>query len=112
MGDVHDYVQGKIKQVYALETPDVYAEKGITVVKASAELVNEHTVKLNQQEGEPTSVTAKFICIATGAQPRTPNVEGMFDEKFKDRVWNYQEIWDVKELPKKLAVLGGGPIVS
>ena len=46
------------------------------------------------------------IVIATGARPFVPPIEGL------DKV-NYltsDNVWDIRELPKRLVVLGGGPI--
>ena len=50
--------------------------------------------------------SSKNITIATGASPFVPKIDGL------DKITplTSENLWELKELPKKLLVLGGGPI--
>jgi pyruvate/2-oxoglutarate dehydrogenase complex dihydrolipoamide dehydrogenase (E3) component len=51
-------------------------------------------------------LTTRNIIIATGAEPLVPPIPGL-DEV---GVLTSDNIWDLRELPKRMLVLGGGPI--
>ncbi|WP_286844299.1 FAD-dependent oxidoreductase, partial [Idiomarina sp. UBA4206] len=56
--------------------------------------------------GETKRITTRSIIIATGAKPLVPSFEGL------DKVdyLTSDTLWELEELPKRLLVLGGGPI--
>lgn len=63
--------------------------------------MNRWTVEVNGQ-----TLTAKNIIIATGASPFVPPIDGIKEVD----VLTSHNLWDLKEQPKKMVVLGGGPI--
>ncbi|UJF18597.1 dihydrolipoyl dehydrogenase [Vibrio sp. SS-MA-C1-2] len=100
-------VMGQIKQVIKTVEPhdsiERYTELGVNCVTGEAKILNPWQVSVN---GE--TLTSKNIVIATGARPFIPPFTGL------DQV-NYvtsDTIWDLELFPKKLLVLGGGPIGS
>lgn len=109
--EVYKYVQSKIQDIYVLESPEVWEKKGVNILLGNAEIVDEHTIKVTTDK-EVKTVTGKKICIATGAHPIRPKIEGLWDESLKERVWTYLEFWKQDKLPKSLAVIGAGPIGS
>ena len=52
------------------------------------------------------SYTAKNIVLATGAGPSMPNIPGLQDMQ----PLTSDNLWELKELPRRLLVLGAGPI--
>ena len=81
--------------------PERFAELGVDVHFGKARFVDDHTVALN---GERFS--ARSWIIATGSRPALPAVDGL------DKVpyWTNETVFSQTELPKRLLVLGGGPI--
>lgn len=53
-------------------------------------------------------LTTRNIVIATGARPLVPGIPGLQDVSYLTS----DTIWELQEQPKKLLVLGGGPIGS
>lgn len=78
-----------------------YTELGVECVTGEAEILDPHTVKVGERE-----IRAKSIIVAAGARPFVPPIEGLeqIDYLTSDNVWG------LEELPKRLVVLGGGPI--
>ncbi|HSH31620.1 MAG TPA: FAD-dependent oxidoreductase [Candidatus Saccharimonadales bacterium] len=52
------------------------------------------------------TIRAKRFIIATGSSPLVPQIEGLDDAKYLTN----ENIFELKKLPKRLAVIGGGPI--
>lgn len=75
------------------------------VIRGEGSLVDKHTVKIEGKQGTK-NVTAKTIIIATGSRARTVPVEGLKEEQLLTN----ENVFDLKEIPKNLLILGGGPI--
>ncbi|MGI6225663.1 MAG: dihydrolipoyl dehydrogenase [Peptococcales bacterium] len=73
----------------------------VNVVFGSAELINNHLVKVNGQEYK-----AKNIIIATGSVPVLPPIPGIDGQN----VITSNEALDLEELPESMAIIGGGVI--
>ena len=78
----------------------------VDYIKGTASLVGEHEVKVNLVDGGETSVRGKNIIIATGSES-TPFPGLTIDEK---RVVTSTGAIALKEVPKKMVVIGGGII--
>ncbi len=102
MGAVRDYIQAAIQDVYAGETPEVFArEYGVDVIQGEAQFVDAHTVQVGQR-----LLTAKWLVIATGARPTIPPVPGLNEVDYKTN----ETLFENDRLPNHLMVMGGGPI--
>lgn len=78
----------------------------IDVLRGTGSFVNATTIKVTDSEGKTKEVQSKHTIIATGSKPlMLPFVE--FD---KERVITSTEALKLKEVPKKLLVIGGGVI--
>ena len=66
---------------------------------------DEHTIKISKEDGEE-KIKAKNIIIATGSKP----TELPFAKFDKERIISSTEALKLKEVPKKLLVIGGGII--
>ena len=99
--EVMQRIRSVIERIAPHDSVERYTSLGVEVIKGQAEILNRHTVRVNG-----TDLSAKNIVIAAGAEPFIPPVKGIdqIDYLTSDTVWN------LTELPKKLTVLGGGPI--
>ncbi len=102
LGDVNDGVQRAIDHIAALDSPDVLAEMGVDVKLGGACFVDDHTLRVGGTE----RVSAKYILIATGSRPAGTQVEGLAEVGYDTN----ESLFDLAELPARLAVIGGGPI--
>ena len=70
---------------------------GVQIEKGEASIVDRNTVKVNGK-----TFTAHNLVIATGSSPAViPNMEGVMYNR---------EVLDLKEIPKTMAIIGGGYI--
>ena len=91
---VSDYEDGA-KAAY-LET------KGIEVLRGAARLAGEGRVEIDGEEH-----AAGHVVIATGSDPVVPPVPGLRE---LEGVWTNREATALTEVPRRLLVLGGGPV--
>ena len=78
------------------------ASKGIALIRGSGTLAGPGVVEVGGVRH-----TARHVVIATGSDPVVPPVPGMRD--LKD-VWSNREVTGMKAVPRRLLILGGGPI--
>jgi pyruvate/2-oxoglutarate dehydrogenase complex dihydrolipoamide dehydrogenase (E3) component len=78
------------------------ARNGIDLLRGSARIAGPGTVEV---DGARCSTT--HIVIATGSDPVIPPIPGLREA---EGVWTNREATGVKELPKRLLILGGGPV--
>jgi len=106
---LHDSVQRKISDIYALESPDALAEKGVEVLHGEVKFISMHKIEVKSKSGETRELESKFFVVATGALPKFPcSIEGLKEVD----AWDYQTVWNVTKLPDSLMVIGTGPIGS
>jgi pyruvate/2-oxoglutarate dehydrogenase complex dihydrolipoamide dehydrogenase (E3) component len=79
-----------------------YEDKSIDVLRGTGRIAGPGQVSV-----DGTSYTAKDIVISTGSYPFIPPIEGLRD---LDGVWTNREATGLKEVPRRLLVLGGGPV--
>jgi dihydrolipoamide dehydrogenase len=84
----------------------LFKKNGVEYLKGTGSFQDEHTVKVALNDGGETSVVGKNILIATGSES-TPFPGLEIDEK---RVITSTGAIALTEVPKKLAVIGGGII--
>jgi len=88
------------------ETPETLNGHGVATITGLASFVDTHTLKISLPDGSTTQVTGDNIVIATGSHPRIPAIEGGDTVS----ILTNETIFDLKEVPKRLIVIGGGPI--
>jgi pyruvate/2-oxoglutarate dehydrogenase complex dihydrolipoamide dehydrogenase (E3) component/uncharacterized membrane protein YdjX (TVP38/TMEM64 family) len=106
--DVMERVQSVIKTIEPHDSAERYTGLGVDVVQGSAKIVSPWEVDITREDGSTQRLTTRSIVIATGARPFVPPIPGIDEVGYltSDNVWN------LRELPKRLVVLGGGPIGS
>jgi pyruvate/2-oxoglutarate dehydrogenase complex dihydrolipoamide dehydrogenase (E3) component/uncharacterized membrane protein YdjX (TVP38/TMEM64 family) len=109
-------VMARVHQVVADVAPhdsvERYTNLGVEVEKGYAKILDPWTVEISYADGTKKKLTTRTIVIATGARPFVPPLPGIEETGYvtSDTLWN--EFAKLEEAPKKLVVLGGGPIGS
>ncbi len=96
-------VQQVIKQIEPNDSVERYTELGVECVQGEAQLLSPWEIKIGDQ-----ILTSRNIIIATGAHPFIPDIPGLAEVN----AFTSDTIWEIKEKPERLLVLGGGPIGS
>ena len=99
--EVMDRVAEIIKKIEPHDSIERYTGLGVDIVEGEARVTSPWSVEVN---GE--TITARNIVIATGARPFVPPIEGIENIKY----FTSDNLWELREKPRKLIVLGGGPI--
>jgi pyruvate/2-oxoglutarate dehydrogenase complex dihydrolipoamide dehydrogenase (E3) component len=82
-------------------------ERHIELVRGFGRLTGERTVTVDLREGGTRDLTArKAVVVATGSSARIPPVP----ELVEGRPWTNRDVTAAKEVPRRFAVLGGGPV--
>ncbi|MFJ5862742.1 dihydrolipoyl dehydrogenase family protein [Pseudarthrobacter sp. NPDC092439] len=80
-------------------------EAGIELIRGHARLTGPRTVEVAGTDGTSHLLAARCaVVLATGSMPTTPPIEGLDEVE----VWGTREATSAKEIPERLAVLGGG----
>ena len=106
--DVMERVQRVVKTVEPHDSVERYTGLGVECLKGEAKIVSPWAVEVASADGRRRTLTTRAIVIAAGARPFVPPIPGIdkVDCLTSDTVWN------LRELPARLLVLGGGPIGS
>jgi dihydrolipoamide dehydrogenase len=94
-------VQSVIKRVEPHDSVERYTGLGVEVVEGEARLVSPYEIEVAGR-----TISAKNIVVATGARPQVPNIPGLETVDFLTS----DTVWELREQPKRMLVLGGGPI--
>ncbi len=95
------HVRGVIAAIEPNDSQARFEGLGVHVVRAFARFTSPDTV-----EAEGGRVRARRIVIATGSSPATPPILGLDAVPFLTN----EPIFENRELPRHLIVIGGGPI--
>ena len=108
MARVHDV----IAEIAPHDSVERYTDLGVEVLKGYAKLIDPWTVEVTLNDGGTQTLTARTIVLATGARPFVPPLPGIEETGYvtSDTLW--EKFATLDETPKKLVVLGGGPIGS
>ena len=82
-----------------------YTELGVEVLRGHADITSPWTVAVTTSEGTRT-LSTRSIVIAAGARPTVPPIPGLAESGYLTS----ETVWSLRELPRRLVVLGGGPI--
>jgi len=99
MQRVHDI----IATIEPHDSPERYRNLGVDVIKGEGRITGPWTVEVNGR-----TLSTKNIVIATGGSPFVPPIPGLDGVTYRTS----ENLWEMTELPKRLVVLGGGPIGS
>ena len=94
-----------IKTIEPHDSVERFTGLGVEVLQGHAKITSPWSVEITTPEGKQT-LTTRTIVVATGARPFVPPIKGIQEVGFETS----DTIWGLTELPKRLVVLGGGPI--
>ncbi len=95
------HVKNAIKKIEPHDSVDRYSKIGVECIKGEATIVSPWEVQVNGK-----TLTTRNIIVATGARPFMPPLPGLAQVK----PLNSDTLWNLQKLPKRLVILGGGPI--
>ncbi|MFC5524749.1 FAD-dependent oxidoreductase [Rhodanobacter ginsengisoli] len=98
---VMEQVQQAVETVAPHDSVARYRGLGVDVQQGHARIVSPWIVEL---DGKPISTRA--IVIASGAEPFVPPIAGIGEVDYLTS----DNLWQLRELPPRLLVMGGGPI--
>lgn len=98
---VMERVQAAIKTIEPHDSIERFTGLGVDCVTGDAKIVSPWEVEVNGQ-----TLTARNIVIASGARPRVPSIPGLENIDYLTS----DTIWEIREAPRRLLVLGAGPI--
>ncbi len=78
-----------------------YRDLGVDVIHGEARFTGQDTILVGDK-----NLRAKRFIIATGSRPAVPNIAGLIN----DALLTNETVFQVKEVPDSLVVIGGGPI--
>ncbi len=99
--EVMERVQRVVGKVEPHDSIERYSSLGVECLQGEAKIVSPYTVEVNGR-----SLTTRSIIVATGAAPLVPPIDGLDQVDYLTS----DNLWQLRELPQRLVVLGGGPI--
>ncbi len=100
---VMERVQNVIADIEPHDSVERYTKLGVEVIQGEARIVDPYTVEVNGQR-----YTTRNIIVAAGARPFVPPIPGLQEAGYLTS----DNVWEIRERPERLVVLGGGPIGS
>jgi len=106
--DVMERVQRVVRTVEPHDSAERYSQLGVECLQGEAQIVSPWEVQVKLASGELRRLTTRAIVIAAGARPFVPPIPGI------EQVGclTSDTVWGLRELPRRMVVLGGGPIGS
>jgi pyruvate/2-oxoglutarate dehydrogenase complex dihydrolipoamide dehydrogenase (E3) component/uncharacterized membrane protein YdjX (TVP38/TMEM64 family) len=105
--EVMERVARVVKAVEPHDSIERYTGLGVDVVPGQARITSPWTVRVDTPSGSRT-LTTRTIVIAAGARPLVPPIPGLNDVGYLTS----DTVWELREQPSRLVVLGGGPVGS
>lgn len=99
--DVMARVRRVIAKIEPHDSVERYTQLGVDCILGTARIVSPYEVDVDGRR-----LTTRNIIVATGARPAVPTLPGLNDVPYLTS----DTVWDLRELPARLVVLGGGPI--
>ena len=94
-------IQRVIADIEPHDSVERYTGLGVDVIQGEAKILTPWTVEVNGQ-----TLSSRNLIIAAGARPFVPNIPGLEQVQ----AYTSDTIWTLRQQPRWLLVLGGGPI--
>ncbi|MBK9062427.1 MAG: FAD-dependent oxidoreductase [Acidobacteria bacterium] len=101
LAPVMDWVRSAQAEIAPNDCVERFGSLGVDVLLGTGRLKSAHEVEVNG-----TTVWGRHIVVATGSRPRVPRIPGLAEAGFLTN----ESVFDLRALPKRLLVMGGGPI--
>lgn len=104
--EVMERVQKVIRAVEPHDSVERYTRLGVDCRQGEARIVSPYSVEITAPDGTRGTLTTRSIIIATGARPFIPPISGLEAAG----CLTSDSVWSLRQQPRRLIVLGGGPI--
>jgi pyruvate/2-oxoglutarate dehydrogenase complex dihydrolipoamide dehydrogenase (E3) component/uncharacterized membrane protein YdjX (TVP38/TMEM64 family) len=104
--NVMERVQRVIRDIEPHDSVERYTSLGVECIEGTATIASPWSVTVTDDTGATRTLTTRSIVIAAGARPFVPPIPGLDEVGFLTS----DTIWNLRTLPSRLVVLGGGPI--
>jgi pyruvate/2-oxoglutarate dehydrogenase complex dihydrolipoamide dehydrogenase (E3) component len=94
-------VERAIQTVAPHDSVERYTRLGVECILGEARITSPYSVEVNGSR-----LSTRNIVVATGARSAVPPIEGLNETGYLTS----ETLWRLRELPRRLVVLGGGPI--
>ncbi len=99
--DVMDRVHAAIVSIEPIDSPDSLRAAGVTVIHGEAAFTGPTSLAVDGHV-----VEFRQAVVASGSSPAVPPIDGIDDV----RMLTSDTVWNLRELPARLLVMGGGSI--
>ena len=106
--DVMERVQRVIQAIEPHDSVERYTRLGVEVIEGFARIISPWEVEIERHDGTTQRLSTRSIVIAAGGRPFVPPIPGLDEVGYLTS----DTIWELRQLPQRLVVLGGGPIGS
>jgi pyruvate/2-oxoglutarate dehydrogenase complex dihydrolipoamide dehydrogenase (E3) component len=104
---VRDYIHRIREEIYHdADRPEIFENMGIDVLQGWASFLDNHTIELKKDDGSIQKISGRKFIIASGSKARIFPIDGLKTVPYLTN----ESLFEIEELPKHLAILGGGPI--
>ena len=103
---VMERVRRVIGDIEPHDSVERYTRLGVECLQGEASIVSPWEVQVKLNDGKTRTLSTRAIVIAAGAEPFVPPIPGIESAG----CLTSETLWDLRELPRRLVVLGGGPI--
>jgi pyruvate/2-oxoglutarate dehydrogenase complex dihydrolipoamide dehydrogenase (E3) component/uncharacterized membrane protein YdjX (TVP38/TMEM64 family) len=104
--EVMERVQRVVRTVEPHDSVERYTGLGVECIQGEARITSPWTVEIRRADGARQTLATRSIVIAAGARPFVPPIPGLEQAGYLTS----DTVWDLRKLPGRLVVLGGGPI--
>ena len=98
---IMERVQSVIARIEPHDSVERFTSLGVECVSGEAFITSPWSVQVGER-----SITTRAIVVATGARPFVPPIPGLDQIAYLTS----DTLWELRDLPQRLLVLGGGPI--
>ena len=98
---VMERVRDIIKTIEPHDSVERFTSLGVECVSGEAYIESPYSVRVGDRQ-----ITTRSIIVSTGARPLVPPIPGLEEIDYLTS----DSVWELRELPEKLLVVGGGPI--
>ena len=99
--DIMARVRSVIAKVEPHDSRERYENMGVELLQGRGRITSPWTVEVDGR-----TLSTRSIVIAAGASPKVPDLPGLESVHW----YTSDTIWSIPDLPRKLVILGGGPI--
>lgn len=99
--DIMLRIKRVINKIEPHDSIERYTDLGVECLQGEAKITSPFSVTIGDR-----TLTTRNIVVATGASPFVPRIEGIEQVAYLTS----DTLWNLEKLPKRLLILGGGPI--